>query len=79
MLSKKLKCSYMKIIFAVYISSVMECYSLPCTFNTMCMCWIQDDQAFTKMDISCMGIPFARFPGTYLTISVAKIKIILFK
>ncbi|KZC08570.1 Chaoptin [Dufourea novaeangliae] len=28
----------------------------------MCMCWVQDDQDFTKMDITCMGTPFARFP-----------------
>ncbi|OAD58266.1 Chaoptin [Eufriesea mexicana] len=28
----------------------------------MCTCWFQDDEDFTKMDISCLGIPFARFP-----------------
>ncbi|KAK0079520.1 hypothetical protein PV325_001105 [Microctonus aethiopoides] len=31
----------------------------------MCLCWIHDDDdltEFTKMDISCLGIPFARFP-----------------
>lgn len=47
------------------ISNVIESYNVPCTFNTMCMCWVQDDDDFTKMDITCMGVPFARFPGTY--------------
>lgn len=48
----------------------VKCYNVPCTFNTMCMCWVQDDDDdFTKMDISCMGVPFARFPGTYKSIS----------
>lgn len=47
------------------ISNVIESYNVPCTFNTMCMCWVQDDEDFTKMDITCMGVPFARFPGTY--------------
>lgn len=44
---------------------MIRCYNVPCTFNTMCMCWVQDDDDdFTKMDISCMGVPFARFPGS---------------
>jgi len=44
---------------------VIESYTIvPCKFNTMCMCWVQDDDDdYTKMDISCMGVPFARFPG----------------
>ncbi|KAL2731350.1 chaoptin-like [Vespula squamosa] len=44
------------------IFNVIESYNVPCTFNTMCMCWVQDDEDFTKMDITCMGVPFARFP-----------------
>lgn len=53
------------LIFLLW-TGVINCYNVPCTFNTMCMCWVQDDDDdFTKMDISCMGVPFARFPGTY--------------
>ncbi|XP_012267039.2 chaoptin-like [Athalia rosae] len=37
-------------------------YNVPCSFNTMCLCWVQDDAEYTQMDVSCMGIPFARFP-----------------
>ncbi|KAM0734682.1 Chaoptin [Formica fusca] len=50
------------LIFLIW-TGVIKCYNVPCTFNTMCMCWVQDDDDdFTKMDISCMGVPFARFP-----------------
>ncbi|XP_043260675.1 chaoptin [Colletes gigas] len=62
MLSDKLKGICVKIFFVFYTSGVIECYNVPCTFNTMCMCWVQDDQDFTKMNIACMGTPFARFP-----------------
>ncbi|XP_001121376.4 chaoptin isoform X1 [Apis mellifera] len=63
MLLNKQMCSmYTEIFFIFCISSFIECFSVPCTFNTMCMCWIQDDEDFTKMDINCMGVPFARFP-----------------
>ncbi|XP_076280949.1 uncharacterized protein LOC143209346 isoform X1 [Lasioglossum baleicum] len=62
MSSHKLNCVWIKIIFVVCASSMIECYNVPCSFNSMCMCWVQDDQDFTKMDISCMGTPFARFP-----------------
>lgn len=49
----------------ILLPGAIKCYNVPCTFNTMCMCWVQDDDDdFTKMDISCMGVPFARFPGT---------------
>ncbi|XP_015126980.1 chaoptin [Diachasma alloeum] len=41
---------------------LLDSYNVPCAFNTMCLCWIQDDEEFTKMDISCLGVPFARFP-----------------
>ncbi|XP_015595406.1 chaoptin [Cephus cinctus] len=41
---------------------ILDCHNVPCTFNTMCLCWVQDDTEYTKMDISCMGVPFARFP-----------------
>lgn len=52
------------ILFLFWSPGVIKCYNVPCTFNTMCMCWVQDDDDdFTKMDISCMGVPFARFPG----------------
>ncbi|XP_053995102.1 chaoptin-like isoform X1 [Hylaeus volcanicus] len=62
MLSDKLKFVCIKIFFVFCTSSLIECYNVPCTFNTMCMCWVRDDQDFTKMDISCMGTPFAKFP-----------------
>lgn len=58
------------LIFLLW-TGVIKCYNVPCTFNTMCMCWVQDDDDdFTKMDISCMGVPFARFPGMYKSISL---------
>ncbi|XP_032675898.1 chaoptin-like isoform X1 [Odontomachus brunneus] len=51
------------LLFLLWSPGVVKCYNVPCTFNTMCMCWVQDDDDdFTKMDISCMGVPFARFP-----------------
>lgn len=61
---------YTEIFFIFCISSLIECFSVPCTFNTMCMCWIQDDEDFTKMDINCMGVPFARFPGRWNEITL---------
>ncbi|XP_043281813.1 chaoptin [Venturia canescens] len=42
--------------------AVPQTHNTPCDFNTMCLCWVQDDKDFTKMDISCLGVPFARFP-----------------
>ncbi|XP_001604537.3 chaoptin isoform X2 [Nasonia vitripennis] len=42
-------------------------YDVPCNFNAMCLCWIQDDADFTKMDISCTGVPFARFPDVSIS------------
>ncbi|XP_012271913.1 chaoptin [Orussus abietinus] len=39
-----------------------SCQSVSCSFNRMCQCWVQDDSEFTKMDVSCVGVPFARFP-----------------
>jgi len=53
------------LLFLLWCSGVIESYSIvPCKFNTMCMCWVQDDDDdYTKIDISCMGVPFARFPG----------------
>lgn len=52
------------LLLLLWNSAVIKCYNVPCAFNTMCMCWVQDDDDdFTKMDISCMGVPFARFPG----------------
>ncbi|XP_011875216.1 PREDICTED: chaoptin [Vollenhovia emeryi] len=51
------------LFFLLWSCNIIRCYNVPCTFNTMCMCWVQDDDDdFTKMDISCMGVPFARFP-----------------
>ena len=61
-MSNKLKCICIKIILVLCTLGTIKCYNVPCSFNTMCMCWVQDDQDFTKMDISCMGTPFARFP-----------------
>ncbi|XP_076666473.1 uncharacterized protein LOC143368024 isoform X6 [Andrena cerasifolii] len=61
-MSNKLKCISIKIILVLCTLGTIKCHNVPCTFNTMCMCWVQDDQDFTKMDISCMGTPFARFP-----------------
>lgn len=46
-------------------SAISQTHNTPCAFNTMCFCWVQDDKDFTKMDISCLGVPFARFPGEY--------------
>ncbi|XP_076162474.1 uncharacterized protein LOC143144199 isoform X2 [Ptiloglossa arizonensis] len=66
-MSNKLKCICIKIFFVFCTSGVIECYDPPCTFNTMCMCWVQDDQDFTKMDIKCSGTPFARFPDVLVS------------
>lgn len=66
LLNKQVDRIYIEILFIFCMSSVIKCYSVPCTFNTMCMCWIQDDEDFTKMDINCIGIPFARFPGRFI-------------
>lgn len=66
LLNKQVDRIYIEILFIFCMSSVIKCYSVPCTFNTMCMCWIQDDEDFTKMDINCIGIPFARFPGKFI-------------
>nr|XP_034180450.1 chaoptin-like [Osmia lignaria]XP_034180451.1 chaoptin-like [Osmia lignaria] len=62
MLSSNFEYVCMKIFLVLSTLTVKNCYSVPCTFNTMCMCWVQDNEDFTKMDISCMGIPFAKFP-----------------
>ncbi|XP_057317912.1 chaoptin-like [Microplitis mediator] len=40
----------------------LDSHNVPCAFNTMCLCWIQDEDEFTRMDISCLGVPFSRFP-----------------
>ncbi|XP_072748295.1 uncharacterized protein [Anoplolepis gracilipes] len=54
---------FTNILIFLFWTGVIKCYNVPCTFNSMCMCWVQDDDDdFTKMDISCMGVPFARFP-----------------
>ncbi|XP_066588883.1 chaoptin-like isoform X2 [Prorops nasuta] len=55
----------LRLIFLLLVSLIPDkiiCYNVPCTFNAMCMCWVRDDDDYTKMDISCMGVPFARFP-----------------
>ncbi|XP_044591646.1 chaoptin isoform X2 [Cotesia glomerata] len=40
----------------------LESYNVPCAFNSMCLCWLQDEDEFTRMDISCLGVSFSRFP-----------------
>ncbi|XP_014613573.1 PREDICTED: chaoptin [Polistes canadensis] len=50
------------IIFINFVHNVIGSYNALCKFNTMCMCWVQDDEDFTKMDIACIRVPFARFP-----------------
>ena len=72
LLKKQVDRVYVEIFFIICISSVIKCSSVPCTFNTMCMCWIQDDEDFTKMDINCIGIPFARFPGRWTGTLIVK-------
>ncbi|KAJ8681551.1 hypothetical protein QAD02_017343 [Eretmocerus hayati] len=42
-------------------------HDVPCPFNAMCLCWVQDDTDFTKMDVSCTGVPFARFPDVTIS------------
>ncbi|XP_046740818.1 chaoptin-like [Diprion similis] len=50
-------------VFALYWGLHVTCsYNVLCNFNTMCLCWVQDDADYTQMDVSCMGVPFARFP-----------------
>lgn len=53
------------LLLLLWCPGVIRSYTIvSCTFNSMCMCWVQDDDDdFTKMDISCVGVPFARFPG----------------
>nr|XP_033330545.1 chaoptin-like isoform X1 [Megalopta genalis] len=67
MSSRELNRVWLRIVFVLCASGAMECYNVPCTFNSMCMCWVQDDHDFTKMDISCMGTPFARFPDVIVS------------
>ncbi|XP_020280472.1 chaoptin [Pseudomyrmex gracilis] len=50
------------LLFLLWWPSVTKCHNTPCKFNSMCMCWVQDDDDYTKWDISCVGVPFARFP-----------------
>ncbi|XP_014236581.1 chaoptin-like [Trichogramma pretiosum] len=45
-----------------WIARISYCYDVACNFNAMCLCWVQDDADYTKMDISCTAVPFARFP-----------------
>lgn len=50
------------LFFLIWGASIFESQNVPCDFNPMCLCWVQDDSDFTKMDINCLGVPFARFP-----------------
>lgn len=50
----------------LFLIRTLRCDNTPCDFNTMCLCWLQDDSDFMKMDINCMGVAFAKFPGKVL-------------
>lgn len=54
------------LLFLLWWPGATKCHNTPCKFNSMCMCWVQDDDDYTKWDISCVGVPFARFPGNEL-------------
>ncbi|XP_014213933.1 chaoptin-like isoform X2 [Copidosoma floridanum] len=55
------------LILLGWLASCLRCHDVPCNFNAMCLCWVQDDTDFTKMDISCTGVPFARFPDVSIS------------
>lgn len=74
------KTQYFKLLLVLLgcLINYLHCHDLPCDFNAMCLCWVQDDSDFTKMDISCTGVPFARFPGNYFILSLTIVSKIYF-
>ncbi|XP_034933907.1 chaoptin [Chelonus insularis] len=53
---------YFTLFFLQCHVHLLDSYNVPCAFNTMCLCWIQDDEEYSRMDISCVGVRFTRFP-----------------
>ncbi|XP_058791389.1 chaoptin-like [Phymastichus coffea] len=55
------------LLILLQLTTSTRCNDVPCNFNAMCICWLQDDQDYTKMDVGCTGVPFARFPDVSIS------------